>query len=142
MIKTLSCIPALGLVLASTLLAQDSGIQGVITDQSAAVVAGAQVTITNLDTGLHRVAESNDVGFYSAPRLPVGRYKVTATKTGFGPSERPAIKLDVQQIARIDFVIKPGALAESIEVSAAAALLDSETSTVGQVIDNKRIVEM
>jgi hypothetical protein len=130
------------LLLASALAAQDAGIQGVVTDQSGALVAGAQITITNLDTGLHRVVESNEVGFYTAPRLPVGRYKVTTTKAGFGPSERPEIKLDVQQTARIDFVLKPGALAESIEVTAAAALLDSETSTVGQVIDNKRIAEM
>src|SRR3989442_2000854 len=65
-----------------------------------------------------------------------------ASKSGFSTAERPEIALDVQQIARVDCVLKPGQLVETIQVSAAAVLLDSETSTVGQVIDNKRIVEL
>ena len=55
---------------------------------------------------------------------------------------RPEVKLDVDQVVRLDFILKPGALSETVEVSASAALLDSETATVGQVISNKSIVEM
>jgi len=56
--------------------------------------------------------------------------------------EVTGLKLDVGQVARVDFTLKPGGVTESISVSAAAVLLDSETATVGQVIDNKRIVEL
>jgi hypothetical protein len=135
-----SCL--LVFVFAVSSLAQNGALQGVVTDQSQGVIARARVTVTNLETGLHRTAETNEVGFYSVPFLPAGRYKLGASMTGFGESERPEIKLDVQQTARVDFVLKPGAVVERIEVSAARALLDSETSTVGQVIDNKRIIEM
>ncbi|MEZ5354545.1 MAG: TonB-dependent receptor [Bryobacteraceae bacterium] len=121
---------------------QTGSIQGLVTDQSEAAVANAGVSVLNLDTGLRRETTSNEVGLYTVPSLPVGRYKVTANLQGFAPSELPEVKLDVNQTARIDFTLKPGSVTESIDVSAVAALLDSETATVGQVIDNKRIVEL
>jgi hypothetical protein len=132
------------LLLAASLaaLAQSGTIQGVVKDPSDAVVAAAKVTITNLDTGLRRELSTNDQGFYTAPTLPVGRYKIAAAKPGFSNAEIPEIKLDVTQTARIDFTLKTGSVTESIEVTAAAALIDSETTTVGQVIENKRIVEL
>ncbi|MFN7918470.1 MAG: TonB-dependent receptor [Bryobacteraceae bacterium] len=124
------------------LLAQNGALQGVVKDQSEAAVPNAQVAVTNLDTGLRREASSNEAGFYIFPSLPVGRYKVVVTRTGFSTAEVPDIKLDVAQTARLDFLLKPGALTESVTVASTAVLLDSETSTVGQVIDNKRIVEL
>ena len=126
----------------SLLFAQSGAIQGVVKDPSDAVIAGAKVTLTNLDTGLRRELATNDQGFYAAPSLPVGRYKISASKAGFSIAEVREIKLDVTQTARVDFALKTGAVTESVEVTAAAALLDSETTTVGQVIDNKRIVEL
>jgi hypothetical protein len=65
-----------------------------------------------------------------------------AAKTGFSQQSRPEVKLDVDQSARLDFTLRPGSITETVEVTAAAALLDSETATVGQVISNKSIVEM
>jgi outer membrane receptor protein involved in Fe transport len=129
-------------VSALPLLAQNGGIQGVVTDQTEAFVPGVQVTATNLETGFRRESATNEVGLYSFPTLPVGRYRVSAARAGFSTSEVPDIKLDVNQTARIDFTLRPGAVTESISVAATAVLLDSETSTVGQVIDNKRIVEL
>jgi hypothetical protein len=114
----------------------------VVTDSTDAVVAGAKVAVVNIDTGLRRELTTNDQGFYTAPTLPVGRYKISASRAGFSNAEVPEIKLDVSQTARIDFTLKTGSVTESIEVTAAAALIDSETTTVGQVIDNKRIVEL
>src|SRR5438094_901164 len=121
--------------------AQTATLNGVVTDISDAVVAGARVQVTNLETGLRRQAETNETGAYTFNLLPVGRYKIAVSKSGFGTSERPDLNLDVDQVARLDFKLKPGALVESVEVSAAATLLDTETSTVGQVIANKTIVE-
>ena len=102
----------------------------------------AQVVVTNLDTGLRREASSNEIGLYTFPTLPVGRYSLRATTKGFSVEEIPEIKLDVGQTARVDFTLKPGAVTESVNVTASATLLNSETSMVGQVIENKRIVEM
>ncbi len=124
------------------LYGQTGSIQGIVKDQSDALIPAAKVTITNIETGLRREISTNESGLYNVPGLPVGRYKVAAGNTGFATSEVSDFKLDVGQSARIDFILKPGTLTESVNVSATAALLDSETSTVGQVIDNKRIVEL
>src|ERR1041385_7017511 len=121
---------------------QTATINGIVTDTSDAVIIGAHLTITNLETGFRREVETNEAGAFSFTLLPVGRYSISVAHAGFGASERPEIKLDVDQVARIDFQLKPGAVTESVQVTAAAALLDSETSTVGQVISNKNIVEL
>src|SRR3982751_4206743 len=108
--------------------AQTATINGIVTDTTDAIIVGARLEVQNLDTGLRREAQTNDAGAFSFNLLPVGRYKITASHTGFGASERPELKLDVDQVARIDFKLKPGAVTESVQVTAAAALLDSETS--------------
>ena len=118
------------------------GINGVITDQTSASVPDAEVTITNLLTGLERKVKTNEAGNYTVPLLPVGRYKITAFKQGFSTETQNDLKLDVQQIARINFVLKPGSLVETVNVSASAALIESESSMVGQMIDNKRIIDL
>ncbi|MBI2689620.1 MAG: TonB-dependent receptor [Acidobacteria bacterium] len=130
------------LTAACALFAQSGTIQGVVHDATDAVIAGAKVDVINIDTGLRREVATNEQGFYTAPALPVGRYRISASKPGFSNAEVPEIKLDVTQTARIDFTLKTGSVTESIEVTAAAALIDSETTTVGQVIENKRIVEL
>jgi hypothetical protein len=122
--------------------AQTATVNGIVTDTSDAIIVGARLEVQNLDTGLRRETQTNDTGAFSFTLLPVGRYKITASSAGFGASERPELKLDVDQVARLDFKLKPGAVNESVQVTAAAALLDSETSTVGQVISNKNIVEL
>src|SRR5579871_14013 len=127
---------------ACSAFAQTATVDGLVTDSSQAVMVGATVTVTNLDTGLRRVARSNETGGYTFTQLPVGRYKVAAAMSGFTTQATPELKLDVDQVVRLDFALKPGTLTETVEVSASAALLDSETATVGQVISNKSIVEM
>jgi len=132
------------LLLASGLgaFAQTATLDGVVTDSTQAVVVGAKVTVMNLETGLRRETHTNETGSYTFTMLPVGRYRLEASLTGFNTQSTPEVKLDVDQVVRLDFLLKPGAVSETVEVTAAAALLDSETSTVGQVISNKSIVEM
>ncbi len=122
--------------------AQNSGIQGVITDQSGAAVPDVTVRIANVATGVATTVRSNDRGLYSAPFLQQGTYRIQAEKQGFSSVTRDNLKLDVEQTARLDIELKLGTVAEAVEVSAAAVLLESETTAVGQVIENKRIVEM
>jgi hypothetical protein len=124
------------------LFAQSSGIQGVVTDPTAAAVPDVKITVTNVDTGVIINATTNEHGFYSVPFLQTGNYKINAEKTGFSPVSRDILKLNVDQIARVDFSLKVGAVAETLEVTATAALLESETTTMGQVIAEKRIAEM
>ncbi len=129
-------------VSSADLLAQTAAIDGVVTDQTNAVMPGVRIVVTNLDTGLRRERQTNGDGHYTVPLLPVGRYKVDASKSGFSNAERTDIQLDVQQVARIDFTMQTGPIVEAISVSATAVTIDSETSTVGQIVDNKRIVEL
>ena len=128
--------------LTTALVAQTASIGGVVTDPTGAIMASVKIVVTNLDTGLRRETQTNSEGYYTVASLPVGQYRVAVSKAGFANAERTGITLNVQQVARIDFLMQPGALLEQIEVSATAVTLDSETSTVGQVIDNKRIVEL
>lgn len=130
------------IVAAAAATAQNSGIQGMATDPSGAAVPAVTIRVSNVATGVASTASTNERGFYSIPLLPQGTYRVTAEKTGFSTVTRDNLKLDVEQIARLDFELKIGAVAETVEVSSAAVLLESETTAMGQVIENKRIVEM
>ena len=122
--------------------AQNSSIQGVVNDNSGAVIPGAQVTVTNLETGVDYNVATNEAGFYVAPALNPGLYKVTAASEGFAPQERPQLRLEVGFTARVDFSLNVGSVVEVVEVSAAAQLLQTDQTDVGQVIDSKRILEM
>src|SRR5882757_9897963 len=83
------------------LFAQTASIQGIVKDQTEGTVVGAQVVVTNLETGLRRETASNETGLYTFPTLPVGRYTLKATTQGFSVEEITEIKLDVGQTARV-----------------------------------------
>ena len=126
----------------AAVFAQNSGIQGVVSDPTGAAIPGVAVKITNAATGVVTTVTTNDRGFYSAPLLQAGLYRLSVEAAGFAPLTRDNLNLNVDQVARIDFELKIGSVAETVEVSAAAALLESETTTMGQVIENRRIIEM
>jgi hypothetical protein len=117
-------------------------IQGSVTDDSGAVIPGANVTVTNDDTGIEVTRPTNEVGFYSAPGLNPGDYTVSVSSEGFSTAQQQAVRLEVAQTLRLDFQLSVGQLTEVVEVSATAQLIQSEKTEVGQVIDSKRIVEM
>jgi len=123
-------------------MAQQSTIQGVVTDESDAAVPGAKITATNVATGVALSATTNESGFYSIPFLIPGTYRVEAARQGFAAAKRENLKLDVNQTSAVDFRLRVGAVTEAVEVTAAAELINSQTSVVGQVIENTRIVEM
>ncbi|MGH9657521.1 MAG: carboxypeptidase regulatory-like domain-containing protein [Bryobacteraceae bacterium] len=124
------------------LVAQTAQITGRITDPSGALVPGVDVLVTNAGTGDRRDAASNDQGYYTVPFLVPGDYQVQVQKAGFKAALRSGIRLQVDQVARLDFSLEVGGVAESIDVTGTAPLIDSETSSIGQVINNKSIVEM
>ncbi len=115
---------------------------GRVMDPSGGVIVGAQVTIKNTETGIRRESTSNEVGSYTFPLLDPGNYEVTTSKEGFRPISRSGLTLHVGQVARIDFVMELGSVSETVEIRGEAPLLDSETSSLGSVIQNRQIVNM
>jgi hypothetical protein len=114
-------------------------ITGTITDTSGAAVPGVAVVVRNEETGVKRDASSNDAGSYTAPLLQPGRYSVAVQKQGFRPLTRTGIVLQVDQVARIDFALEVGSMAESLTVSAEAPILEQDSSSLGQVVDESKI---
>lgn len=125
----------------SRALAQDSQIQGVISDETKAVIPGAEVIVTHIRTGVQKKVVTDDVGFYSVPFLSEGRYKVECSIPGFTTQETQ-VQLQVGQVARVDFQMKLGEVTEVIEVAAEGSTLQAKPMDVGEVIEEKRILEM
>ena len=125
-----------------SLLAQTGQITGLITDPSSTAVPGATVTITNVATGIRHQVVTNEQGYYTVLFLNPGDYQIRVQKAGFKAVEQPPIKLDVAQIARVDLSLPLGEVAESITVSAEAPLLSTESGSIGQVVGNKKILDL
>jgi hypothetical protein len=117
-------------------------IQGVVTDNSGAILVGAEVQVTNIETGVSLKAVTNEDGLYRLSSFSPGRYSIEARAKGFAPARLTEVRLEVGQTARIDLTLIIGNVNETVEITAQSTLLNSETTDVGQVIDGKRIVEM
>lgn len=141
--RKLIALLSLELLLTSLSFGQTSGtVQGTVTDDTGAVIPGAQVVVSNIETGVSSEASTNEVGFFTVPGLNPGLYSVTCSSEGFSSKEFPEVRLEVQQTMRIDCAMAVGSVTETVEVNAAAILIQSEKTEVGQVIDSKRILEM
>src|ERR1700677_2531090 len=114
-------------------------ITGLVQDQSGAVVPKAKVTLTNADTGLVLDRNSNERGDYAFSPLKIGNYKVSATASGFQTTARENLHLDAEQRLNIVLTLVPGAISQTVTVTDAAPLLQSETNAVGQVISTSAI---
>jgi len=139
------CIVSLGVAaLAASLSAQSftGAILGSIQDASGAKVPGVTVVVINAGTNARSEVRSDATGNYSAQLLPPGLYKVEASATGFKRFLQEGIVLQVQQQARVDITLTVGEVTESVLVSADAAQLETTSSTIGKVVDNKRIVNL
>lgn len=117
-------------------------ITGSITDTSGAMIAGAKVQIVNTGTNAKVDVSTNLEGTYTAPLLPPGSYKVAVAASGFKGFEQAGIQLQVQQQARVNIVLQVGAMTESVTIQGDAALVEATTSSIGKVVDNKRILEL
>jgi hypothetical protein len=110
-------------------------ISGTATDTSGAIVVGAKVTITNVDTGVAFETATNTAGVYRFLFLNPGKYRIEAQQPGFKNFVRDNILLQVNQATMIDVSLAIGARAEAITVSTDAVLLDTEKVDRGVVID-------
>lgn len=137
-------IAAILSVAAARLPAQvESGkIVGTVHDESGGVIAGAVVTAENSATGASAKATTSDAGEYVITPLKPGSYSVRVEQPGFKVSIRTGITLDVNQVARIDVALVLGSLTETVSVSTAVPLVESQTSSIGQVIEENRVHDL
>lgn len=117
----------------------NGSIEGVISDESGAVLPGVTVTVTNLDTGDTRVVVTNESGLYRAPLLPLGRYKVEAELQGFKKLEQTGINVSAGQTAVISIKLGVGAVTETISVTADAPLVDLGKIEQGRTLTEAEI---
>jgi len=117
-------------------------LSGVATDASGAVLPGVLVRATKLSTNTARESTTDSAGNYSLPFLTAGDYAITATHQGFTTQQVDRATFQVDQAARLDFVLKIGNVNESISVAASSVLLQTENATVGTVIDASKIVDL
>jgi hypothetical protein len=117
-------------------------IVGTITDASGASVPGATVTLTNIGTSNRRTAQSNADGNYEFVNLVPGRYRVDVEKTGFKHLTHDDIEVQVQANVRVDGAMQVGDVGQTVEVTAAAPLLQTESSSLGTVVDTRKVEEM
>jgi len=118
-------------------------ILGTVQDSTGGVVPAAKVTLTAVDTGLKFEATADESGAYLFAQLKPGHYSLQASKEGFQTATVSDIDLLVGQRPRVDITLQVGAVTQSIEVSAGGVqLLDTQTSTMGQVIQEKPVQEL
>jgi uncharacterized surface anchored protein len=117
-------------------------ITGLVRDPTGAAISGASVTVTNKATGANRNVTTNSEGLYSFPSLPPGTYELKVEQPGFKISLNDNVRLEVQQAARLDVAMEVGQVGETVTISAAPALLNSENTTIGTVIENKIVTEL
>jgi hypothetical protein len=131
----------LGLVFAVPTWAQkDTGsIVGTVKDGTGAVVADAAVEVTDIDRGQTFKTTTSEAGEFVASPLHVGRYKVSITKAGFKKAVSELVELNVQGRVAVNIALTVGQITEEMVVTGAAPLLETETSELGQVVDQKRV---
>lgn len=134
---------ALGMA-ACPLAAQNTtgSITGRLTDTTGAVVSGAKITVVNTGTGEKRALTTDASGNYTATLLLPGNYSVTSEREGFKTEVRNGITLQVDQTVRVDISLPIGSTSERVEVSANALTLDTDSATIGQVVDQKQVSEL
>lgn len=125
-----------------TAFSQTAQMTGTVIDPTGAAMPAATVTATNTDTGVSRLATTNEAGNYLITTLFPGPYMVTATAAGFKQVRREGVTLAVEQVARLDFQMEIGETRETVRVEATEVILDAATSTIGTVVENRKITEI
>ncbi len=115
---------------------------GIVSDSTGAVIPAVDIRATNAETGVTATAQTNASGRYTLPYLLSGTYTVTAELTGFKRFQRSGVQIRVGEPTELVVTMEVGQVSESVEVSAATPILDTASSSLGQVIDQRRIMEL
>jgi hypothetical protein len=146
-IRSLSAIAALTVVVLLVLVTPQASlsqgitgsISGTVTDPSGAAIGKATVTISNVDTGATRIIQTSDAGTYEVTQLLPGNYNVKVDKVGFKVFEQKAITIQIDQVAVVNAQLPVGSEQTTVTVTSAPAVIQTQDSSVGQVIDSQAI---
>lgn len=136
---------AIALLLTATLVFAQSttaNLQGTVTDATGAVVPNADVRATNTATNLNRATKTDNSGNYLIPALPPGTYNVEVQAPGMGKQVLKGLVLDVGRTVAQSFSMKPASVAETIEITGAAPVIESTTMTMGEVVNPTKVQEL
>src|SRR5579871_3072155 len=134
---------ALSFVMMPSAFAQSTGaIAGTVTDPTGAVVPNATVTIHNQGTGEERTLQTDSAGAYQAPSLPVGRYNVEIKSQGMQTTLAKDIPVEVATTTRQDFALKVATATQTIEITAAAPVVESTSVSVGDVVNQQTVQDI
>ena len=131
-------------VCAATLCGQMqlANLSGIVTDAQGSVVPNAEIAVLHVDTGVRASTRTNDAGFYSVRSLALGKYQLTCEATGFRRYLREGLTLTTGLDLEVNIQLEVGAVADSVTVTADAPLLETRSSTAGQLIDNRTIEDV
>lgn len=139
--KPLGTLVGLILVLLASLSlfaqGERSALNGIVTDQNGGVVAGAEVTATNIETGIETKTTTTDSGVYRLPYLPSGKYKITVRANGFQTAILNDVSLLVAQTLTVDLKLTAGQVSDQVTITSAAPLLETGTSEIGRYVTKK-----
>src|SRR5262245_3027944 len=142
-LKTLLVVAILVSFSVRGLYAQTFGeVTGRVTDPSGAVIPGASLTLTNTNTNAGRNVVTTEAGAYTFPSIAPGFYRLRTELPGFKAAASETFQVQVQQVVRLDVTLQLGQVSDTVEVAAAADLLQAETATVGAVVENRTITEL
>ncbi|HKV77615.1 MAG TPA: carboxypeptidase-like regulatory domain-containing protein [Candidatus Sulfotelmatobacter sp.] len=119
-----------------------ANVNGVVTDQTGAAIANAQVQLTNVGTGVTRTTTTNTSGAYVFLNIVPGTYTVQASAQGFSTTTQPQITLEVNQTATFDFHLKVGQAQQTVQVEATAAGVESSTAELGTVVTHQEVNDL
>ncbi len=117
-------------------------ITGTVSDSTGAAVPNAKIVATNAGTGLTYAAQTNGSGVYNLPFLAVGSYNIVAENSGFKKAALGPFTLEVNQIARVNFKLEVGELTQTVEVSSAAPILQTESTATGDAINSTKLTSL
>jgi hypothetical protein len=114
-------------------------IKGTVMDSSGSVVPDAIVIVTQSSTGIKTTLKTDSVGLYGSPTLPLGQYSVQVSKPGFKTLDRTALSLDLGATLRVDFTLVPGSTTQTVEVTAAQEVLNTEDPSVSGTLESQAV---
>ncbi len=120
----------------------EGSITGTVEDSSGAVVPGAQVTLLNTDIGLTLQTKTNSAGVYTFSPIRIGHYMLTFVAPGFAKTTQSNVTVNVSQNLQVNANLKPGSTSETVEVTAAPPLMQTEDASVGQVINSQSVNDL